>query len=158
MLLVCARPSDPLGLQSPATPAGTWREFLVFLPARLNMGLRTNIAVLVRKPFAALRTAVSKPKLPASIPVDPFLPDEFVATEWAPLGYEIEHRWCRCFAWLPVQTNDAGTVWCKYYWRHEMRSLDGENCDRFMQNFAVGPRPPIPRLREPAPPIVPRST
>ena len=122
------------------------------------MGLRTNIAVLVRKPFAALRTAVSKPKLPASIPVDPFLPDEFVATEWAPLGYEIEHRWCRCFAWLPVQTNDAGTVWCKYYWRHEMRSLDGENCDRFMQNFAVGPRPPIPRLREPAPPIVPRST
>jgi len=79
-----------------------------------------------------------------------------VATEWALVGYEIEHRWCRYFAWLPVHTNDAGTVWCKHYWRHEMRS--GQNCDRFMQNFAVRPRPPpIPRLREPAPPTVPRS-
>ncbi len=49
------------------------------------MRLRTNIAVLVRKPFAAFRTAVSKPEQRVSIPVDPFPPDKFVATDWTPL-------------------------------------------------------------------------
>jgi len=61
----------------------------------------------------------------------------------------VEYSRQRRFAWLPVRTLDAGIVWCRHYWRREMRPIHDEDHEhRTVNNFAYLASSSVPLVED----------